>query len=256
MTFNELHQQDEPLIICNVWDAASAKVAEKLGFQAIGTSSAAIASLLGYEDGESMSFEELSYLVKRIVANTSLPLTVDLESGYSRDPSEVVRHINILSEAGVVGVNIEDSIVDGERKLINSNDFATLISSIKKKLKEDNQDIFLNVRIDTFLMGVSSSLMETEKRVKLYTDAGADGIFVPCIEKENDIKILVEKSTLPINVMCMPNLPNFKKLKELGVKRISMGNFLFDNIVNNLKFNLNSIMSNQSFETIFQNASD
>lgn len=72
MTFNELHQQEEPLIICNVWDVASAKVAKKLGFQAIGTSSAAIASLLGYEDGEHMSFDELNYLVKRITAYTSV----------------------------------------------------------------------------------------------------------------------------------------------------------------------------------------
>ena len=62
MTFKELHQQETPLLICNVWDVASAKTAEKLGFKAIGTSSAAIATLLGYDDGENMSFEELYYV--------------------------------------------------------------------------------------------------------------------------------------------------------------------------------------------------
>lgn len=60
MEFKNLHNQDNPLLICNVWDAKSAQIAERLGFQAIGTSSAAIAAMLGYEDGENM----LSSVVK------------------------------------------------------------------------------------------------------------------------------------------------------------------------------------------------
>jgi len=251
MTFKELHQQDEPLTICNVWDVASAKVAEKLGFQAIGTSSAAIASLLGYKDGEGMSFEELSYLVKRIAANTSLPLTVDIESGYSRQPSQIVEHIKVLSEVGVVGINIEDSTVDGDRKLTDASDFAKLISSIKTQLDQEKLEIFLNVRTDTFLLGEPNALIETEKRVQLYADAGADGIFIPFIAKEADISAVVEKSSLPVNVMCVPDLPDFNKLKELGVKRISMGNYLFDNILNGLEHRLHSIKTHQSFESVF-----
>jgi len=50
MSFKKLHEQNNPLVICNVWDVASVKSAEKLNFQAIGTSSAAIATMLGYED--------------------------------------------------------------------------------------------------------------------------------------------------------------------------------------------------------------
>ena len=111
MTFQELHEQDKPLIIGNVWDAASAKAAEKLNFNAIGTSSAAIASMLGYDDGEQMSFSELLYIVKRILASTTLPLTVDIEAGYSRDPVEIANYIKTLADLGVVGINIEDSIV-------------------------------------------------------------------------------------------------------------------------------------------------
>lgn len=116
MTFHELHQNADPLILCNVWDVASAKVAEKSGFQAIGTSSAAIASMLGYEDGEKIKFEELCYFVKKIAKSTSLPLSIDLEAGYSRTPTEIIKHIKILSTYGVVGINIEDSILNEERK--------------------------------------------------------------------------------------------------------------------------------------------
>lgn len=44
--FKDLHSQNKPLLLCNVWDAASAKAAQKLNFQAIGTSSAAIAWMM------------------------------------------------------------------------------------------------------------------------------------------------------------------------------------------------------------------
>ena len=72
MTFKELHYQNKPLIIGNVWGVPSAKVAEKLGIQAIATSSWAVAAILGYEDGENISFSELEYIVKRIAKNTNL----------------------------------------------------------------------------------------------------------------------------------------------------------------------------------------
>lgn len=67
--------------------------------------------------------------------------------------------------------------------------------------------------------------MKQKKRIDLYNKAGVDGIFVPCIENAEDIKEIVNYTRLPINVMCMPNLPDFEILKNLGVKRISMGNF-------------------------------
>ena len=55
MNFAELHNQHEPLLIANVWDAASAVAAQETGYQALGTSSAAISSTLGYEDGQGLA---------------------------------------------------------------------------------------------------------------------------------------------------------------------------------------------------------
>jgi 2-methylisocitrate lyase-like PEP mutase family enzyme len=251
MNFTELHQQDSPLLLCNVWDVASTKIAENLGFKAIGTSSAAIAKSLGYDDGENMSFEELYYVVKRIVDNTSLPLTVDVEAGYSKTPSQVYKHIISLAELGVVGINIEDSIVDGKRVLVNKDKFSKLIEGIKHELKNKNLDLFLNIRTDTFLLGAENALQESIERIKFYTNAGANGIFLPCITSERDISSVVEHSNLPINVMCMPELPSFNRLNELGVKRISMGNFIFDNIMVNLEKVLGDIIEQQTFESIF-----
>ncbi|WED28498.1 isocitrate lyase/phosphoenolpyruvate mutase family protein [Vibrio sp. DW001] len=251
MTFNELHNQNTPLLLCNVWDVSSAKIAESLGYQAIGTSSAAIATHLGYNDGENMLFQDLYQVVSRISANTTLPLTVDIEAGYNRNPSEVYGYIQSLLDLGIVGINIEDSIVEEERKLVDATEFAKLIVYLKDRLKEGGRKFFINVRTDTFLLNVSEALLETEKRIKLYDEAGADGIFVPCVTKEMDIQTLVKKTKLPINVMCMPELPDFSKLKDLGVRRISMGNFLFDKIIKDLQANLSSIQNNQSFESVF-----
>ena len=251
MNFEALHQQDQPLLICNVWDAASAKIAEKLNFNSIGTSSAAIANMLGYEDGEQMSFSELLYIVKRIISTTSLPLTVDIEAGYSRNPIEIAAHIKSLADLGVSGINIEDSLITHERELVDAEEFANGLSVIKQQLNEAKVTVFVNVRTDTFLLGHDDALAETKKRIKLYEAAGADGIFIPCITEKHDINAVVNHTKLPINVMCMPDLPDFMELQSLKVKRISMGNFIFDNLSSSFENTLCSIVESPSFAPIF-----
>ncbi|WP_430411986.1 isocitrate lyase/PEP mutase family protein [Kordia sp.] len=253
MAFKKLYNQEEPLLIYNVWDVPSVKVAEKLNAKAIGTSSAAIAALLGYNDGEELSFAELEYIVKRIALNTKLPLSVDLEAGYSRNPTEIVQHIKKLYNLGVVGINIEDSIViAGKRQLLDSVLFAKTLSEITTQLQKENIHIFINVRTDTFLLNVANVVLEeTKTRMQQYEKAGASGIFIPCLEKEIDIKQLTEATRLPINVMCMPKLSNFNILTQLGVKRISMGNFLFGNMYNHYEEMVNKIVKQQSFNSIF-----
>ncbi|NRA14253.1 MAG: isocitrate lyase/phosphoenolpyruvate mutase family protein [Oceanospirillaceae bacterium] len=249
--FNLLHQQATPLMICNVWDVASALTAQKLGFIAIGTSSAAIASMLGYEDGEEIAFEELLFIVKRILSCSKLPLTVDIEAGYSQDPLITAAYIKTLAEVGVVGINIEDSRVTDTRKLIDANSFAGYLSAIKGQLLKDKIDVFMNVRTDTFLLGQEDALAETKTRASLYTTAGADGLFVPCITNIQDIQAVISNSTLALNVMCMPDLADFDSLASLGVKRISMGNFLFDKLQADFETRLNQIQTANSFAPVF-----
>lgn len=251
MEFKNLHNQDKPLLIGNVWDVPSTKTAEKLNFQAIGTSSSAIASILGYNDGEEMEFSELEYFVKRIALNTNLPFSVDLESGYSRNPREIANHIKRLAEIGVVGINLEDSIVENNRTLLNAVEFSKTLTEINELLLKENIDIFLNVRTDTFILLKENIIEETMKRIRLYENAGANGIFTPCIENISDIRKIVNCTKLPINVMCMPNLPDFETLKNLGVKRISMGNFIFDKMYNQFEKTSKIVLKQQSFNSIF-----
>lgn len=252
MNFKELHNQSSPLIICNVWDAMSARTAQQSGVKAIGTSSAAIASMLGYEDGEKMSFSELCSIVKNILAASKLPLTVDVESGYSREPKKIIDNIKTLIELGVVGINIEDSVVGQKRELLEPEKFAKIISFIKEEIDRDGSDLFVNVRTDVFLLGVEEPITEAKKRAQLYEKSGADGVFLPCIESMEDIKAMIASTSLPVNVMCMPNLPDFKTLRFLGVKRISMGNFLYDNMYGHYKKILNTVITEQNFRSVFE----
>ncbi len=251
MNFKETPKQELPILLCNVWDVPSAQTAEKLGYPAIGTSSGAMARMLGYEDGEEMSFEELEYLLKRIRASVDLPLSVDLEAGYSRNPSKVVEHIERLYHLGVIGINIEDSLVGEKRELLAVEIFAETLKDITDQLQSKQMEVFVNVRTDPFLLGEKNPLEESIRRAKYYEEAGADGIFIPCIEQKEDIQKMVERTNLPVNVMCMPNLPNFKTLKEIGVQRISMGNFLYNEMQTHLEKSLTAVKQKHSFDSIF-----
>lgn len=251
--FKELHQNDEPLLLGNVWNPQSAKVYEKLGYKALATSSSAVAHSLGYEDGENMNFDEYLYIVERILKSISIPLTVDLEGGYGKTVDAVVSNISKLAEIGAVGINIEDSfIVDGTRKIADKEVFFEKLKSIVSKLKEKKIERFINVRTDTFLLGLENPVEETLERIKLFEEAGVDGIFVPCITVENDIETIVNSTNIPINVMCMPELPEFKTLQDLGVKRISSGNFINGYIYKNLEEKGCEIIQEQSFLPIFK----
>jgi len=250
--FRELHKAEQPLILGNVWNVQSAKIYQKLDYQAIGTSSAAVAHSLGYEDGENMPFGEYFFIIKRIIKNTSLPVSVDLEAGYGKDVETVFQNIKELAEIGVAGINIEDTIVfEGKRQLVDKIIFTSKLKSLTNLLTENNIDIFLNVRCDVFLLQLPNAVNEVINRIKLYEAQSVDGIFLPSITSENDIQKIITNTALPINVMCMPNLPDFKKLQSLGVKRISMGNFVNDFGYRKIEEISKAIISNQNFQSLF-----
>lgn len=224
--FSELHQQPEPFLLGNVWNVQSAKVLEQLNAKAIGTSSAAVAETLGYSDGEQMPFNEYLLIIKRIKASTTTPFTVDLEAGYGKTEEAIVENIKQLAALGIVGINLEDSVVDNSvRAIENTEHFAGKLKRITDSLRRQQIDIFINVRCDAFLLNVPDARREAINRIAAYETAGADGIFLPCITHVEDIKATVNSTTLPVNVMCMPSLPDFNTLSTSGVKRISMGPF-------------------------------
>jgi 2-methylisocitrate lyase-like PEP mutase family enzyme len=250
-TFKQLHHQSSPLLLANAWDANSALIFEKNGYTAIGTSSHAVAGALGYTDGENIGFDTLLDLAKRIVSVTTVPCTIDMESGYSKTVSGILNNIHRLHDAGVAGINIEDSVIDPTgRKLQPAESFQKTVAAIAAYKVKNNLGIFINLRTDAFLLGVPDAISETISRAQLYENAGADGIFAPCITEVNDIQKLVNATALPVNVMFMPQLPPFEKLKSLGVKRISMGGFFFNTIQKQMESLAKRILSAESVHSI------
>ena len=227
--FKDLHHKKDLFILPNAWDAKSAMLFQEKGFTAVGTSSAAVASGLGYEDGEGMPFDDYLFIIKRIVGSVKIPVTVDMEMGYGKTGEEIVSNISKLIELDIVGINIEDSVIEKSKRFLKeAQAFAKTIEYIKNYLSANNLDLFVNVRCDTYLLHVKNAQEETINRLKIYESAGANGIFLPCIAAENDIAEAVRSTKLPINVMCIPGLPDFDRLNKLGVKRASMGPFLFN----------------------------
>jgi len=224
ISFSELHQHKDPLLIANVWDAHSAQLAQAAGFKALGTSSHAIAFSLGYKDGEQIPVKELLFVIERIVAVSKIPVSVDFEAGYSDDPAVVAKHALKLQKLGVKGINLEDGkVVNGKRKLEKEKLLIKKIKAIKEVTK-----LFINARTDTYTTKHENALEESIRRARLYEKAGADGIFVPLLEEPLEIAAFVDEIKLPLNVFTTPNLPSYQALKELGVKRISHGAKQYD----------------------------
>ena len=241
--FYQLHQQNKPLVIANAWNVKSAQLIEKSGYEAIGTSSGAIASSLGYEDGEKIPFAELLYMVKRIKACTNIPLSVDFEKGYTDDLDKLNDHVQQLIDAGVSGINLEDN--QGETLYLKK------LSSIKNYLAKRNLQLFINARTDGFLLKLDSPLETTLRRAKLYGDTGADGLFVTAVRDAAIIKAITAATTLPVNIVGSPGLSSVAALSQCGVRRISMAVLLYKTGYQQVENILKTIKEQQSFETLY-----
>jgi len=249
-TFSQLHRQADPFLLANAWDAHSAVLFEASGYKATGTSSQALATALGYADGEQLPFSLLLQSVKKMAASVRIPFTTDLEGGYSRSIEGITENISKLYDAGVAGINLEDTVPGIARSLQPADVFEKTIAAVANYTSRNNVKIFLNIRTDAFLLGMPNAVTETLERIKRYELAGADGIFTPCITLSNDIKQVVEETRLPVNVMCMPGLPGFDELQVLGVKRISMGPFFFNKVYESIRTLSDAIAGKKDFSAI------
>ncbi|MBL1408624.1 isocitrate lyase/PEP mutase family protein [Sphingobacterium faecale] len=244
--FKKLHQQEELLVLGNVWDAQSALLAEESGFQALGTSSHAIANLLGYPDGEKISVDEILFMIERIVKAVDIPVSVDFEAGYADDPQQVATNVGRLVDLGVVGINIEDGKVIKEGRQLQSAD---LLQQKIQAIKACHRNIFINARIDTYTTKHANALEESIKRASMYQDAGADGLFVPLAEKKSDIESLLQCCSLPINLFLTSKLPSIAELSRMGIKRLSHGAKIYEQIVQENKNMFEKFIANPALST-------
>jgi 2-methylisocitrate lyase-like PEP mutase family enzyme len=216
--FQDLHN-DGLLILPNAWDAGSARIVEHAGAKAIATSSAAVAWSHGYPDGEAIPPDVLIATIREIRRVVGIPVTADIEAGYTRDPQAAADYALRVIDAGAVGVNIEDG--QDAPDLLSAK-----IEQVHRAAAKSGVDLWINARVDVYLHKLAegqAATDETIRRARLYREAGANSIFAPGAVDETTIANLVGEVGLPLNVLAWPGLPGAARLKALGVRRLSAG---------------------------------
>ena len=169
--FAELHVKGRPIILYNAWDAGSAKAIADAGAKAVATSSWAVASALGYADGEDVPLDVVTGLVSRMSAAVSVPISIDLEAGYGETPDAAARSVAKILQAGAIGINIEDGLSGGKRQLASPDQHVAKIKAVRDAAQELGIHLFINARTDPFLLEFGSPdecLSEAAKRAKAY----------------------------------------------------------------------------------------
>ncbi|MFJ2033064.1 isocitrate lyase/phosphoenolpyruvate mutase family protein [Streptosporangium sp. NPDC087985] len=217
-----LHVPGNPLVVPNVWDAASARTVEAAGFPVVATASAAVAPVLGYDDGESTPVEEMLAAIARITRAVDVPVTADLERGYGMEPAELVER---LAATGAAGCNLEDSD-PRTGKMIDAEEQAAFLAAVRAAASDAGTGLVINARVDTYIHGEGTpaeKLAEAILRGRRYLRAGADCVYPIIVSEAGAIRSLAEEIGGPINVAFHPGTPSLGELAGLGVARVSFG---------------------------------
>lgn len=210
-------------VLPNAWDAGSARILAQVGFPAIATTSAGIAWSMALPDGGAVGAERMLQRIAEIVDAVDIPVTADLEDGYSSSPEGVAATIGVALQAGAVGANIEDA-VDGS--LLDVDLAAAKIAAARDAAPAGT--FVINARTDAYFAPASrvdDPFAETVARAQRYVESGADCIFVPGVDDAESIRRLASEIPAPINIVAglAPTLIDAPTLFSLGVTRVSIG---------------------------------
>lgn len=223
-----MHDRTRVLVLVNVWDAMSARAVEEAGARAVATSSATLSHSIGYADGESAPRGEFVAAIARIARSVDAPVTADIESGFGRTPAEVAETVGMVIEAGAVGINLEDGMIERRGELYEAAEALERLRAARAAAAKAGVPIVINARTDVFLLGVGPKeerLAHAVRRANLYREAGADCLFVPGVRDAPTIGALAQQINGPINILAGPTSPPVAELERLGVARVSVGSW-------------------------------
>ena len=225
--FRELHKRPRAFIMPNAWDGASAVLLKRAGFEALGSSSIAIAFALGRQDGRHAVSRELAVSNASLLADlTGLPINGDLEDGFGPDPEDCELTVRAAIEAGLAGLGIEDTTADPDHPI---HSFDAAVARVKAAAQAARGRILLTGRTDNFLHG-RADLDDTIRRLVAFAEAGADVLFAPGLPDIDAIRKVVRAvAPKPVNVVVGPasGLVSLATLSEAGVRRVSLGGSLY-----------------------------
>ena len=219
-----LSRQNDILVMPGVYDALTAKIAEHVGFEAIfqtgyGTS----ASLLALPDFGFLSITETIENARRITRAVDIPLIVDVDTGYG-NPLTVSKLVNDLQRIGASGIFLEDQVWPKRcghmmgKEVIDSQEYIQKLRSAVDAKKKDS-DFIIVARTDAMApLGIEEAI----KRGKLYSEMGADIVFVEAPRSVEDMKKIADHIDAPLVANMIeegitPNLTS-PELLEMGYK--------------------------------------
>jgi 2-methylisocitrate lyase-like PEP mutase family enzyme len=222
--FRELHARPRIFVMPNVWDAGSAAVFAREGFEALGSSSFALAASLGRRDDPSDVGRAQSIHHAALLAKVSLlPVNGDLADGYGPAPEDCAATVGAAIESGLAGLGIEDTTGDRDHPI---HGFDHAVARIREAAKAARGRILLTGRTDNFLCG-RPDIDDTIRRLVAFAEVGADVLYAPGLPDMEAIRSVVRAvAPKPVNVLIGPGVL-LAELEAAGVRRVSLGAALY-----------------------------
>jgi 2-methylisocitrate lyase-like PEP mutase family enzyme len=218
--FRALHA-GPPFVIPNPWDAGSARALEALGFQALATTSSGFAFTLGRRDGQT-TLDDVVAHVSILAEATKLPISVDMENGYGREPEAAARAVQLVAEAGAVGGSIEDW--DAESGLHEPTFAVERVAAAVEAAQNLPFPFTLTARAENHIRG-NPDLEDTIARLQAFEAEGADVLYAPGLRSADEVRAVCEALAKPVNVLARPSL-TMAELAAAGAQRVSVGGAL------------------------------
>ena len=220
--FRQAIKDNNPLMIVGTINAYSAILAEKQNHKAIYLSGGGVAAAsYGVPDLGITTMDDVLIDAKRITAASSLPLLVDIDTGWG-GAFNIARTIKEMTKAGVAAVHMEDQVSQkrcGHRpnkSLVSANEMTDRIKAAVDAREDDS--FFIMARTDAF---ASEGMQAAIDRSSSYLEAGADGIFLEAVTNIDDYKIFSSQLDTPLlaNITEFGKTPLFtnKELAAAGV---------------------------------------
>lgn len=222
--FHRLHATG-CFVMPNPWDVGSARALEQLGFKALATTSAGLAWTLGRADGHVDLADVLEHL-RTVAGAVSVPVNADFEGGYAVEPDRVAENVKCACDTGVAGLSIEDSSGRPDEPLFDVDLAVARIATARRAIDETGTGVVLTGRSEGFVCG-RPDIDETIRRLRAYSEAGADCLYAPRIDQLEHVSAIVDAvAPKPVNLLINSPFTTVAEAARLGVRRISVGGTL------------------------------
>lgn len=222
--FRALHERPGAFIMPNAWDGASAVLLKHAGFEALGSSSYAIAAALGRPDGF-RAVSRADSVANAILLRdlTGLPVNGDLEDGYGPGPEDCVATVEAAIAGGLAGLGIEDTTANPDQPI---HEFDAAVARVRAAARAARGRILLTARADGLING-RPDVDEALRRLVAFAEAGADVLYAPGLPDMDAIRAVVRAvAPKPVNVLIGPGV-SLADLASAGVRRVSLGAALY-----------------------------